>query len=269
MSALEQIAGRRPKLFGTVAVVTGGSSGLGRACALALATAGAHVVVVGRDQQRVAQASREVGGLGLVLDVTSETEMAELAARTLDAFGRIDILLAAAGIGAAPGAGLPRPVAATPLRDWQAVLRTNLGGVFLSNRAVLPAMLAAGSGHIVNVASFPAGVGGTPLAAAYCASKHGVAGLSEALAAEVAPAGVRVDVLFPGLLATPMAAGPLLARRFGVPLPTSLVADFVVFLATQPADVRMPTTCATGYPALRRLADTAPTTHQHEPSERR
>jgi NAD(P)-dependent dehydrogenase (short-subunit alcohol dehydrogenase family) len=118
-------------------------------------------------------------------------------------------------------------------------------------------MLAVGSGHIINVASFPAGIMGTPLAAAYCASKHGVAGLSESLAAEVAPAGVRVDVLFPGLIKTPMGAGTLLAQRFGVPLPASRVADFVVFLATQCADVAMPAARRTGYPVLRALRDPA------------
>jgi NAD(P)-dependent dehydrogenase (short-subunit alcohol dehydrogenase family) len=257
MTAPGQAACQRTSLADAVAVVTGGSSGVGRACALALAEAGAHVVVVGRDQKRVAQVAQQAAGLGLVLDVTRETDMAELACRVLDTFGRIDVLLASAGIGAAPGTSLPRPVAGTPLRDWQAILRTNLTGVFLSNRAVLPTMLAAGSGHIINVASFPAGIAGTPLAAAYCASKHGLVGLSESLAAEVAPVGVRVDILFPGLIETPMGAGTLLARRFGIPLPASRVADFVVFLAAQGADVHMPAAWRTGYPVLRALRDPA------------
>jgi 3-oxoacyl-[acyl-carrier protein] reductase len=230
-------------LAGTVAVVTGGSSGIGQATAVALAREGARVVVVGRDSGRVTTAASAIGdraALGLALDVTSESDMDEMRRRTLARFGRIDILVAAAGVQRAPGPRrLPHAVAAMPVEEWDAVIDTNLKGVFLSNRAVLPAMLEQRRGWIVNIASARGALYGNPYAAAYCASKFGVIGLSESLAQEVSAAGVKVTAVLPDVVDTPI-LGQLGRSRLGASIPPARVADFVVDLVTLPDDVVLP-----------------------------
>src|SRR5438045_3456607 len=137
---------RNQPLSGQVAVVTGGNSGLGQSIAIALGRRGAHVVVVGRDRERLVRSEalvREVSGgrtLTLSLDVRSEADMQQMAERTLEAFGRIDVLVNSAGILRAPGSTL-KTVATMPLRDFEEVIAVNLTGAFLVNRAVLPAMI--------------------------------------------------------------------------------------------------------------------------------
>jgi NAD(P)-dependent dehydrogenase (short-subunit alcohol dehydrogenase family) len=237
-----------PRLEGQVAIVTGGSAGIGRATCLALAREGAHVVVFGRNADRLAEtvallAAAErppaARSLALRLDVRSAADMEEMAARTLAEFGRIDVLVSSAGILRASGAAM-RPAASLPLADWDEVLDTNLRGTFLSNRAVLPAMLAQRAGNIVNLSSI-AGRAGMAFDAPYSASKFGVVGLSEALAEEVRPHGVRVQVLLPGPFQT-----ELLHRRWsgaeappGTFPPASRVADLIVHLVTMPPDTRL------------------------------
>src|SRR5262249_28208833 len=134
-------------LAGQVAVVTGAGSGFGRATCLALADAGAHVVAVGRTADRLEATVALLGrhtdrhrtrAYALSLDVQSEADMRQMAERALDWFGRIDILVCSAGIVRPPGARL-RPLAQTPTGHFDAVIATNLKGIFLSNRAVLPA----------------------------------------------------------------------------------------------------------------------------------
>jgi len=196
------------KLDGQVAIVTGGSSGIGLATSTALASHGAHVVVVGRDNRHVRTALEDVtckvgptaSVVGFTLDVRSEQDMNEMVRKTLDQSGRIDILVACAGIGKRQGSGgsVPRPLSHLPIEDWDAILDTNLKGVFLSNRAVLSVMIKQRRGQIVNISSSPGGIFGQPFSAAYCASKFGVTGLSEALAAEVRRYGIRVHVVFSG-----------------------------------------------------------------------
>jgi NAD(P)-dependent dehydrogenase (short-subunit alcohol dehydrogenase family) len=237
-----------PRLEGQVAIVTGGSAGIGRATCLALAQEGAHVVVVGRSPDRLAETIalvREQCGhpgvrtLALPLDVRSEADTEEMARRTLEAFGRIDILVCSAGILRAAGAG-PRMVAQLAPRDWDEVLDTNLRGTFLSNRAVLPAMLQQGSGNIVNLSSL-AGRAGMAFDAGYSASKFGVVGLSEALAAEASPQGVRVQVLLPGPFETELLSRrwPGAAAKPGAFPPASRVAGMIAHLVTMPPDTRL------------------------------
>lgn len=230
-----------------VAIVTGGSSGIGRATCLALARAGAHVVAVGRNAERLAQTvaalrpdNKRHGtrALSLALNVASEADMGQLAERTLAAFGRIDVLVCAAGIARPPESRL-QTVAETPLTDFQAVLDTNLKGIFLSCRAVLPAMVARGSGDIVNVGS-TAGLSGIAFDGAYCASKFAVIGLSEALAEEAAPDGVRVQVLLPGPFETEMWHRTPSGLRPGTAMPPGdRVADTIRFLLELPPDTRL------------------------------
>ena len=234
---------------GRVAVVTGGSSGIGRAVAGALVDLGVRVVVVGMTEERVTAAAEELRAcarqpadvLPLILDVRSETDMSHMAEQTLDHFGQVDLLVAAAGVARRPGSQrlVPYPAAQLPTDEWDAILDTNLRGVFLANRAMLPSMLARGSGTIVNVSSSPGGFRGQAFAAAYCASKFGVRGLSQSLAEEVGRQGIRVHVIFPDAIDTPLLDRSTLAARLGTPLPPERVADLVISLWTQPGDSRL------------------------------
>lgn len=229
-------------LRGQVAVVTGGSSGIGRSAAIAFARAGASVVAVGRSAARLeetiaeaakAGAAPEAGHLSLVLDVGSEEDMARMADRVLERFGRIDILLASAGI-LRSGKG---PKTATELSpaDWNAILRTNLRGTFLSNRAVLPAMMSRKRGDIINVSS-TSGLRGFAYDAAYCASKFGIIGLSESLAEEVRRSGIRVTTICPGPASTAMWDQNLPVPPPEKTMPVERVTDLILYAVTLPRD---------------------------------
>jgi NAD(P)-dependent dehydrogenase (short-subunit alcohol dehydrogenase family) len=233
-------------LSGRVAIVTGGSSGIGRAVAEALVEHGVHVILVGQTPERVQAVSAALRAcatppaqiVDLALDVRQAAHMERMVEETLRRFGRVDLLVHAAGITRQPRSGhmLPYPVVQTPTAEWDAIIDTNLRGTFLANHAVLPAMLGERSGTIVNVASSPAGYRGQAFAAAYCASKFGVRGLSQSLAAEVADAGIRVHAIFPDAIDTPMLDRSTLASRLGEPLPPRRVADLVLMMWTLPPD---------------------------------
>lgn len=246
-------------LAGLAVIVTGGAGGIGGATAQLLAGRGAHLVIVDRDEEGVAEAVADLPGdgdhLGLALDVREPGDMAAMGQRTLERFGRIDVLVAAAGIlRAHPGA--PRPAHRLAPDEWQRVLDTNLTGVFLSNRAVLPAMVRSRSGAIVNVSS-TSGREGRPFDAAYCASKFGVIGFTEAVAQEVARSGVRVHAVLPGAVDTPLwrQNGPI-----GPPpdaLPPERVAELIAYVLALPRDTLIvePVIVPSGLPgATRRFA---------------
>ncbi len=227
-----------------VAIVTGGSSGIGQAVCMALASCSYRVLVVGRHSYRIQQTLSLLDGYdrhrGQSLDVTQEEDMAQMAAAAIAAFGRIDLLVASAGVGRSADSDrlMPYPTTSLPLSEWQAVLKVNLNGIFLSNRAVLPQMLKQGSGHIINICSSttPKGLRGEPYAPAYCASKFGVVGLTESLAQEVAPYGIRVQALFPGMVRTPMVAQTAIARRYGGNMSAAEFATTVLYLANEAPD---------------------------------
>jgi NAD(P)-dependent dehydrogenase (short-subunit alcohol dehydrogenase family) len=239
-SALEPAA-----LRGRVAIVTGGTVGLGRAVARELSREGAQVAVVGRDAERLERCLAEIADgasgstpLAIVADVTRAADMQAMAERTLERFGRIDILVASAGILRARGAGL-KTLAQISAAEWDEVLETNLTGVFLANRAVLPAMLRQGSGHVINVSS-TSGRKGYAFDAAYCASKFGILGLTQALAAEVRARGVKVEALLPGALDTGMwdQNGPLVRPDYAIPVERAV--DAVLYLLRLPRDASVP-----------------------------
>ena len=233
------------RLTGRVAIVTGASSGIGRATCVELARFGAQIVAVGRNPERLAHTAALVAAAGsghssalvLALDVRIEADMQAMATRTLDRFGRIDILVNAAGVLRATGATL-RMLAHLPTAEWDEVLDINLRGTFLSNRAVLPAMLAAGGGDILNLSS-KSGRVGLAFDAPYCASKFGVNGLTEFFAEEARPFGVRVQVLLPGKFATEVLqqAGPL-PQPANIP-PPERVAECIRWMLSMPADMRL------------------------------
>ena len=190
------------KLAGQVAVVTGGGRGIGRAVAQALAGEGAAVVLAARSACELDAVGREIaaaGGRALVVegDVRDEAAVATLVSRTLEAYGRIDCLVTAAGV-AAFG-----PLAEAKTADWDELMAVNLRGAFLCCRAVLPAMTARRHGTIINIGSVVTSRT-LPGSAAYTASKYGLLGFSRVLAEEMRPHGVRVGVLSAGATDTPL-----------------------------------------------------------------
>jgi len=193
-------------LQGRHAFVTGASRGIGAAIAMELGRLGATLSLTGRDEdalseQMEAVGSRHGGYVGAyVMDVTDGYEIAHIFAKAAeDAGGSVDILVNNAG--AATSAPFPR---ITP-DAWRAMLEVNLTGPYLCTQAVLPGMLEKRSGRIINVAS-TAGHKGYAYVAPYCASKHGVIGMTRALALEIAPSGVTVNAVCPGFTETDIAA---------------------------------------------------------------
>lgn len=183
-----------PRFADQVALVTGATDGIGRALARALGAEGATVVGTGRDEGRLLALAGEVT-LSLRLDVTDEDDVAMAAAAVLDRFGRVDLLVNNAG------QGLFRSWDQTSARDLERLLDVNLLGAVRVSRALLPAMVAAGKGAVVNVASV-AGLSGFPEQTAYCASKHALVGWSRALRRELQGTGVRVMVVHPPVVET-------------------------------------------------------------------
>ncbi len=232
---------RSARLDGQGAVVTGGASGIGRACCHALHREGAVVIVADLQRQRVetvveemTAASADNTPLGFACDVRSEADMAAMAALAADRCGRLDILVHCAGILRAPGSP-PKFLHQMSVEEYAAVIDVNLKGTFLANRAVVPQMMRQGSGHIINFSS-TSGLKGRAFDSVYCASKFGVVGLSEALAEEVRSSGIRVHVVMPDAVDTPIwnQNGPVKAPKNS--LPPERVADLVTWLACLPGD---------------------------------
>jgi NADP-dependent 3-hydroxy acid dehydrogenase YdfG len=183
-----------------VALVTGASSGIGEATALALARAGVRVAIAARRRQRLETLARrmtEVGGRSLVLeaDVAKPEEAEAIVARTVGSWGRLDILVNNAGL------MLLSPLDRARIEDWRRMLDLNLLGLMVATRAALPHMRRQKDGHVVNISS-TAGRVANPDASVYAATKFGVGAFSEALRREVYRDNIRVTIIEPGAVAT-------------------------------------------------------------------
>jgi 3-oxoacyl-[acyl-carrier protein] reductase len=201
-SALQSLAGR-------AAIVTGSSSGIGRAIATELAARGARVVVTSRSQERADATAAELGGetLGVGVELTDDGAADTLVQRALGAFGRLDVLVNNAG------AGQVADSETLDLADWQRIIDLDLTVPFRCAQAAARPMLAAGRGVIVNISSLTGHVG-LARRAAYTAAKHGLEGLTKTLGVEWAARGVRVVSVSPAYVATELLAGTSKAGGF-------------------------------------------------------
>ena len=219
----------------SVAIITGASSGIGHATALALAARGVRVALLARSAGRLIDLAAQCGeALPLVCDVRDEAAVNKAVAATLSRWGRIDVLINSAGL------SLNGEVDGYALADWHTVLDTNLTGTFLTCRAVLPVMKRQGGGQIINISS-GAGRNGIKQMAAYCAAKFGVIGFTESLALEVRNQNIRVSVLLPGSVATDFSrvakreAHTAAGHDIGYAMTAEEVAAVIVAMLAQPA----------------------------------
>jgi 3-oxoacyl-[acyl-carrier protein] reductase len=199
-ASINSSSGETAPLAGVVALVTGGSRGIGRAIALRLAKLGASVAICGRDVKMLAATEAELKRSGSpvhsqVADVSQSADVTTLVDKTQTALGPISILVNNAGI------GLFGPAHEKTEADWDRVLNTNLKSVFLVSRAVAPSMIQRSAGDIINIGSL-AGRNAFAGGGIYCASKWGLQGLSACMAEDLREHGIRVSVVSPGSVAT-------------------------------------------------------------------
>ena len=209
---------------GAVAIMTGGASGIGRALSEALGRRGASVVLADRQTelaQEVAAGIQKRGGKAsaVELDVTDFSAVDQLVRATAQAQGRLDYMFNNAGI------AIGGEVRVCQIEDWDSVLNVNLHGVVNGVQAAYPVMLSQGYGHIVNTASM-AGLLPMPTAVSYAATKHAVVGLSKSLRVEAASYGVRVSVLCPGFIRTPILHGGKYGKNLQ-PIPLEVQEEFI------------------------------------------
>ena len=225
-------------MTGPVVVITGGATGIGRACAFACGRAGAAVVLLSLPGPELSQTARELGAAGVrayaaAADVRDFGAVERAVSQVVADLGRIDVLVASAGI-----ADQSSITGGAPAR-WQAVVETNLLGVANTVRAVAPEMVRAGSGDIVVIASASGRdtYVGEPL---YIASKWGVVGLGHAMRKELQASNIRVALIEPGLVDTPLTRGSPVVRPLvqagGALLPDD-IADAVTWLISRPRRV--------------------------------
>jgi len=188
-------------LQGKVAIVTGGNGGIGKAIARGLASVGADIVIAARNEAKTAEAVGDIHGkfgtkvIGIRVDLQQEEQIRNLAAKTVESFGRIDILVNNAGTNIRR---LPQDYEAA---EWDEVLDTNLRGAFLCSQAVYQGMKTAGGGKIINIGSMTSIFGGAKLAA-YGTSKGGIVQLTRSLAVAWAPDNIQVNAILPGWIDT-------------------------------------------------------------------
>jgi NADP-dependent 3-hydroxy acid dehydrogenase YdfG len=230
-------------LAGQVVAVTGASSGIGEATALACARAGASVALAARRVDRIqtlAERIEQQGGRALAIetDVSSEEQARSFIERTHSDLGRLDVLVNNAGV------MLLGPIADAPTEEWRRMIEANVLGVLYCTHAALPVMKAQGSGHIVNVSSV-AGRFARAGSGVYNLTKFGVGAFSESLRQEVVPLGIRVTVIEPGAVRTELAEHnrpeirEMIAGVFAdvAPLDSEDIANGILYAVGSPANV--------------------------------
>lgn len=218
------------QLSGKIAVITGGGRGIGTGIANKLASMGAKTVICGRTQSQLDKTAAAIRSAGwqceaVVCDLADWQSVSALSTRVQELYGKVDILVNNAGIG-----GFSSPLHQLPLEKWDAILNTNLRGVFYTIRAFVPALAAAGGGHIINISSL-AGKNALPNGAAYAASKWGLNGLSYSVAEELRGQNIRVAVVCPGSTHTDLS--PHEGKSAAKMLQPDDVAHVVAMLVTQ------------------------------------
>ena len=228
------------RLAGQVALVTGASSGIGRAIALAFLREGADLVVVARRAERLNALAEQAQHLGRACrlvtgDVREEDTASRATQAALDHFGKLDLLVNNAGV------GIYKPLEETSPDEYDTMMDSNMRSTFLFTRYVVPILTRQGSGVIINVSSI-AGVMGFPGEAVYCATKFAQVGFTQALDRELRPRGIRVGVLCPGGVKTEFAIGTGRTEESvaasGMLEPED-VADAALLMATQRAGSRI------------------------------
>jgi 3-oxoacyl-[acyl-carrier protein] reductase len=182
-------------LQNTVALVTGGSAGIGRAIAQTLAAGGARVAITGRNQRRLSETAKALGVLPIQADVASEADVERTYREVQKEFGDLDILVNNAGF------GVFKPISEMTVEEWRRQIDVNLGGVFFCSKAALPHLSATGDGFIINIGSL---AGRNPFArgTGYNASKAGLVAMTEAMMLDVRYDDVRVSIIMPGSVNT-------------------------------------------------------------------
>jgi NAD(P)-dependent dehydrogenase (short-subunit alcohol dehydrogenase family) len=187
-----------------IAIVTGGASGLGLAIAQKFVDEGLFTIIIGRNEQKLANACAQLGALAtsIACDLSELAEIPALIETIKNRYGKIDILVNNAGINA------KKPMIEVSDEEFQHVVLTNLSSVFAVTREVAKVMLGQQSGSIINISSM-ASQYGIPLVIAYTATKSAVEGMTRAMAVELSPSGIRVNCIAPGFIATDMSAKAL------------------------------------------------------------
>ena len=224
-------------LNGRVALVTGGASGIGKATALRFARAGMKVAIADINEASIQATLGELqpaSAIGVRVDVRSEADVDAMVRKVEEAFGRIDILVHSAGILRAKDSG-PKALVDMTAQEMNDVVDINLKGTFLCNRAVVPVMMKQRSGQIVNISS-TSGKIGRAFDSMYCASKFGVVGLTESHAEEVRKYNIKVFLLMPDAIATPLwdQNGPIPAPEDA--LDPDRVAGLIEYMVGLPPD---------------------------------
>lgn len=217
-----------------VVIVTGAAGNLGGAVARAFQAAGARLVLVDRRPDRLPRLFPELAGspghyLATAVDLTDEVAVTGMVAATLERFGRLDVLVNAAG-----GYRGGTPVHETPLETWDFLLDLNARTMLIASRAVVPAMLAQGAGKIVSVGA-RAALSGPGKLGAYSASKSAVVRLTESLSAELKRSGINVNCVLPGTIDTPQNREAMPKADTSRWIPAEALADVILFLASDGA----------------------------------
>ncbi len=236
------------KLDGKVAIITGASSGIGAATAIALAEAGARVAISARRLDRLETLARRITAAGgqamsIAADVADEAQVREMLSQTQSALGRVDILINNAGV------ALLGPIDGADTEDWRRMMNLNVMGLMYATHAVLPVMKTQGEGHIVNVSSLAGRIANAGTAV-YNASKWAVGAFSEALRKEVYRDNIRVSIVEPGVVATEIydnitnpqvreQTKAYVQSQTGKPLQPEDIAAAIVYAVTQPSHVNV------------------------------